>query len=166
MEQCGTRQRCWSHKTMTALHAQSSASAQLTSSVSPHQKTKTIIQTHKRPTQCNIRFHLYEAPDVVKLRDGSRRVPGRAGCWGGELETVMVMGAGPHTCTDGWKGKTACPVSLPTVPEVTADHPRRGRTQLTSVRGHCPSFSRPERLLSTNRMDCAFVFSPGQGQIK
>lgn len=32
------------------------------------------------PTQCNIRFHLYEAPDVVKLRDGSRRVPaGRAG---------------------------------------------------------------------------------------
>lgn len=78
----------------------------------------------------------------------------------------MVMGAGPHTCTDGWKGRTARPVSLPTVPEVTADRPRRGRTQLTSVRGHRPSFSRPERPLYKQDGDCAFVFSPGQGQIK
>lgn len=81
MEQCGTRQRCWSHKTMTALHApELCASAQLdfVSLTSPENKNHN--PDTQAPTQCNIRFHLYEAPDVVKLRDGSRRVPaGRAG---------------------------------------------------------------------------------------
>ena len=73
------------------------------------------------------------------------------------LETAMVMGAEPHTCTDGWKGKTVCPVSLPTVPEVTADHPRRGRAQLLS--GDTVPASPGPNALSTNRMETVRLFS-------
>lgn len=97
MEHCGTRQRCWSHKTVTALQApEPCASARLDFSISPHQKTKTIIQTHKRQHSAiydsTFTRHLTWSNSETEAEGcllggrvlGKGEWRGRRFCWGGE----------------------------------------------------------------------------------
>ena len=58
------------------------------------------------PTRCNIRFHLYEVPDVVKLRDRSRRVLAGSGAaaegWGGDGVKGLEQAAPEQSIGWGW----------------------------------------------------------------
>lgn len=93
-KQCGSRQRCWLHKTVNALHATelfALTRLDFVNLTSPENKNHN--PDTQGPTQFNIQFHLYEVPDVVKLRDRSRRaLAGRAGAgegWGEDGERVF-----------------------------------------------------------------------------
>lgn len=104
VKQFGTRQGCWLHKTVNALHATELLAltwldcVNLTSLGHKNHNPDT-----QGPTRCNIRFHLYEVPDVVKLRDRSRRVLAGSGAaaegWGGDGE--WVSGGGSVSAGEG-----------------------------------------------------------------
>lgn len=94
MKQFGTRQRCWLYKTVNALHATelfALTRLDFVNLTSPENKNHN--PDTQGPTQFNIRFHLYEVPDVVKFRDRSRRaLAGKAGAGEGLGEEGRVFG--------------------------------------------------------------------------
>ena len=100
MKQSGTRQRCWLYKTVNAPHATelfALTRLDFVNLTSPENKNHN--PDTQGPTQFNIRFHLYEVPDVVKFRDRSRRaLAGRAGAGEGFGEDGESVWRGQRFC--------------------------------------------------------------------